>query len=120
MHSDDEISDLLPKLLRRARRLARTRDEAEDMAQETALRLWQVLREDSSVLAPERYAMIMLHNLARQRWRSRRVTEEVTDDMLQAAKTALQRTRSPVSCAGSAVYTNHFRCVDEAQNSHEY
>ena len=95
MTTDDEISELLPKLLRRAKRLARTRDEAEDMAQDCVLRLWQVLRQEGDVAAPERYAMIMLHNLARQRWRSRRVTEELTEEMMQAAPLAPAR----IACA---------------------
>ena len=87
----DAISDILPKLLRRARRLAHNRDEAEDMAQETALRLCQALAMHDNIEAPERYAMIMLHNLARQRWRSRRPTEELTEDMAQAAPLAPAR-----------------------------
>ena len=87
----DAISDILPKLLRRARRLARTQEEAEDMAQETALRLCQALTTRETIDAPERYAMIMLHNLARQRWRSRRPTEELTEDMAQAAPLAPAR-----------------------------
>lgn len=82
------MADLMPKLLRRARRLTRTRDEAEDIAQETALRFWQVLARKDTIQAPERYAMTMLHNLARQRWRERRATEELTDDMAQAAPIA--------------------------------
>ena len=95
MTAQDEIAALMPKLMRRARRLARSRDEAEDMAQDCALRLWQALRAEGSVLAPERYAMIMLHNLARQRWRSRRVTEALTEEMLQAAPLAPAR----IACA---------------------
>ena len=90
----DPLTELLPKLLRRARRLTRTRDEAEDMAQETALRLWQVLAEEE-IDAPERYAMTMLRNLARQRWRNRHITEELTDDMVQAAPLAPAR----IACA---------------------
>ncbi len=91
----DPMEELLPKLLRRARRLARTADEAEDMAQETALRLWQALDGPHDIETPERYAMTMLHNIARQRWRGRRVTEELTDDMAQAAPLAHGR----IACA---------------------
>jgi RNA polymerase sigma-70 factor (ECF subfamily) len=87
----DPFAVLLPKLLRRARRLTRSRDEAEDMAQEIALRLWQLQAERHSIAEPERYAMIMLQNLARQRWRSRRPTEELTDEMLRAEPLAPAR-----------------------------
>ncbi|MEP5730252.1 MAG: sigma-70 family RNA polymerase sigma factor [Sulfitobacter sp.] len=90
-----QICELFPSLLRRARRLARTPDDAEDMAQETALRLWQLMEESNNIEAPERYAMTMLHNLARQRWRNRRPMEELTDDMAQAAPMAPAR----IACA---------------------
>lgn len=91
----DPITQMMPKLIRRARRLTRNRDEAEDMAQEAALRLWQVLTHRHSIDAPERYAMIMLQNLARQRWRSSRPTEELTDEMAQAEPLAPAR----IACA---------------------
>jgi len=91
----DPLEDLLPKLLRRALRLTRTRSDAEDMVQETVLRLWQLLRQENDIDAPERYAMTMLHNLARQRWRRRQVTEELTEDMAKAAPLAPAR----IACA---------------------
>lgn len=91
----DPIAALLPKLLRRARRLARNRADAEDMAQEVALRLWVLLRGADVIEAPERYAMTMLTNLARQRWRRRWMTEELKDDMAQAVPLAPAR----IACA---------------------
>lgn len=90
-HPSDPVAALLPKLLVRARRLARSRADAEDMAQETVLRLWDLLRGPAKIEDPERYAMMMMHNLARARWRGRRVTEELTDDMLQARPLAPAR-----------------------------
>ncbi|WP_162798323.1 RNA polymerase sigma factor [Sulfitobacter sp. SK011] len=87
----DPISDMLPRLRARARKLCRTHDEAEDLTQETALRLWQALHRDGDITAPDRYAMITLHNLARSRWRSRHETEELADDMAQTAPAAPAR-----------------------------
>ncbi|MGJ8625341.1 MAG: RNA polymerase sigma factor [Sulfitobacter sp.] len=87
----DPISPILPRLRARARRLCRTDEEAEDLAQETALRLWQALRGDSTIQEPDRYAMITLHNLARSQWRARRDTEELADDMAQTAPAAPAR-----------------------------
>lgn len=91
----DALPDLLPKLQRRARRLSRTPQEAEDMAQETLLRLWQVLCEGRPIEAPEHYAMTMLHNLARAGWRRRQVIEELSDDMIEVAPRAPAR----IACA---------------------
>ncbi|MEM7521783.1 MAG: RNA polymerase sigma factor [Pseudomonadota bacterium] len=85
------LKDLMPRINQRARRLAQDPAEAEDMAQETALRLWQVLIGEAEVSEPDRYAMVTLHNLARQRWRARRPTEELTDDMAQAQPLAPAR-----------------------------
>lgn len=92
---NDPLSALMPKLRRRARRLARSADEAEDMAQEAMLRLLQQLRCEVQIDAPERYAMTLLHNLARYRWRSRHVTEELTDEMASAPPLAPAR----IACA---------------------
>ncbi|MFC6583978.1 RNA polymerase sigma factor [Sulfitobacter aestuariivivens] len=80
---------------KRARRLCRTRDDAEDLAQEAALRLLQRLAKNNDVDRPEHYAMILLHNLARQNWRQRQETEELADDMAQTAPAAPGR----IACA---------------------
>ena len=91
MTVDTVFETLLPRLRKRARRLCRTRDEAEDLAQEVALKLWQVLNGPGGIDQPDRYAMIMLHNLARQRWRGRRETEQLADDMAQTPPAAPAR-----------------------------
>lgn len=87
----DQITPLLPALRRRATKLTRTPDEAEELAQEVVLRLWQVLKSQRSITKPDRYAMIMLHNLARQRWRNRHPTEELSDEMAQTQPEAPAR-----------------------------
>ncbi|MEM6304494.1 MAG: RNA polymerase sigma factor [Pseudomonadota bacterium] len=92
------IEDLLPRLRARARKLCRTAHEAEDIAQEAALRLWQMLSLRGGVENPDRYAMITLHNLVRQRWRSRRITEELAEDTAQIAPEAPAR----LACAALA------------------
>lgn len=82
---------LMPRLRARARKLARSADDAEDLAQEVALKLWQLLAGDADIQAPDRYAMIMLHNLARHRWRGTRQTEELTEEMAVTAPLAPAR-----------------------------
>jgi len=91
----DPVSHILPRLRARARRLCRTHDEAEDLTQETALRVWQALHRNDGIQAPDRYAMITLHNLARSHWRARQDTEELADDMAQTAPAAPAR----IACA---------------------
>jgi RNA polymerase sigma-70 factor, ECF subfamily len=78
----DPLSPIWPQLRRRARRLCNSAEEAEDLLQETAMRLMQALRDGAVIEAPDRYAMITLHNLARQSWRQRRELEELTEDTL--------------------------------------
>ena len=90
-HTDDPFAHLMPRLRKRARRLSRTPEEAEDLAQETALRLWQGMERARNIENPEHYAMITLHNLARQRWRTRRPTEELAEDMAQQPPAAPAR-----------------------------
>lgn len=89
------LADLLPKLHRRARRLTQSDDTAQDLAQEACLKMLQHLQTGHDVDAPEKYAMVLLHNLVRQRWRSRRMTEELTEDMAIAVPLAPAR----IACA---------------------
>ncbi len=74
-----DLSALLVKLRRRAQRLGVQPGDAEDMAQETVLRLMQRM-ERTTVETPEHYAMIILHNLARARWRTQLETTELEED----------------------------------------
>jgi RNA polymerase sigma-70 factor (ECF subfamily) len=95
MRHRDPIPDLLPRLRQRARRLCRTADDADDLAQEAALRLFQRLAKADDVAQPMHYAMILLHNLARQNWRARHETEELSDEMAQTSPAAPAR----IACA---------------------
>ena len=65
-----DMDTLGQKLLRRAQRLGLQRSDAEDLAQEALLRLMQRMHR-TEIETPEHYAMIILHNLARARWRAR-------------------------------------------------
>lgn len=87
----DPFDRLLPRLRRRARRLCRTEEDAQDLCQEATLRLWQKLNGAAPIDDPERYAMVTLHNLARGRWRARREVQEYEDDMAQIAPAAPAR-----------------------------
>ena len=72
------LEDLQRKLHRRARRLGAQHSDAEDMAQEAVLRLLQRMLR-GPLEAPEHYAMTILHNIARARWRARIETTELEE-----------------------------------------
>lgn len=82
---------LLPRITARARRLTRDRDAAQDLAQETILRLWQKLSGDAKIDDLESYAMITMRNLATTGWRNRHATEELHEDQLSCAPAAFAR-----------------------------
>ena len=79
MDDATDLTALALRLRRRARRLGAQASDAEDMAQETLLRLMQrMARQD--VEAPEHYAMTILQNLIRAGWRARIEMAELTED----------------------------------------
>ena len=69
---------LRPRLLRRARRYTSDRDEAEDLVQETLLRVWSRLNDDPPVDDVERYLFTTLRHLSKRR---RQVDEALEDDV---------------------------------------
>lgn len=74
------FTELMPRLRGRARRLARSAEEADDLVQEVALNLWQRAAKHGDIDDPERYAMIMLRHLAYRRWRRQTATEPLAED----------------------------------------
>lgn len=74
-----DIAALLTRLKHRGRRLGADAATAEDLAQEAALRLIETMAQ-KTLVSPERYAMIILHNLARARWRNATGYAELCDD----------------------------------------
>ena len=81
---------LIPGLMRRARRLTRSRDEAEDLVQETLLCVCQRLRENAGIEDLPAYTMRTLSNRARRHWR-KTPTEELEDHMAIADPDAMVR-----------------------------
>lgn len=74
-----KLVPLIPLLTRRARRLARSRSEAEDLVQDTLLSLCQRLRDGRDIDDLTAYAMRTLSNRARRGWRMQK-TDELEDD----------------------------------------
>ncbi|MEL6466131.1 MAG: sigma-70 family RNA polymerase sigma factor [Pseudomonadota bacterium] len=81
---------MIPLLSARARKLARTRAEAEDLVQDTLLSLCQRLRAGSEVEDLTAYAMRTLSNRARRGWRMQ-ATDELEDDHALTESDALLR-----------------------------
>ena len=78
----DRISGFRGRLMRRAVRYTRSRDEAEDLAQEALLRVWARLRQDPPVEDVERYLFTTLRHLAGRR---KGAEEELTEETLEGA-----------------------------------
>ena len=74
----EELAQLATRLKKRARRLGAYGADADDMVQETLLRLLQ-RQARGSVTNPQHYALIILHNIARARWRGHTATEELEE-----------------------------------------
>ena len=70
---------LIPALTRRARKLARSRAEAEDLVQDTLLSLCQRLHENAQIDDLPAYAMRALGNRAQRGWRQT-LTQEIAED----------------------------------------
>ncbi|MEP2891137.1 RNA polymerase sigma factor [Tateyamaria sp.] len=81
---------LIPVLNRRARRLARSPSEAEDLVQDTLLSLCQRLEDGDPIEDLPSYAMRTLSNRARRTWRQA-ATEELEDDHALTQPEALIR-----------------------------
>ncbi|MEO0401037.1 MAG: sigma factor [Pseudomonadota bacterium] len=81
---------LIPMLTRRARRLARSRAEAEDIVQDTLLSLCQRLADGKNIEDLNAYAMRTLTNRARRSWRQL-PTDELEDDHALTEPDALLR-----------------------------
>lgn len=75
----NRLVPLIPILTRRARKLARSKAEAEDLVQDTLLSLCQRLREGAQIDDLGPYAMRTLSNRARRGWRQS-PTEELGEN----------------------------------------
>ncbi|MCV3272372.1 RNA polymerase sigma factor [Roseobacter sinensis] len=93
-----DLDALLSRLAGRARRLSDSKSDADDLAQETALKLWAALRKGAEVDNIDRYAMTILRNLARQRWRADRPTDPLEEENAAVPPTAPAR----MACADLA------------------
>lgn len=90
-HLPDNLNDLLPRLAARARRLSDNQNDADDLAQEAAIKLWSALHKGTEVDDLERYAMTILRNLARQKWRSEKQTDPLEEESASVPPSAPAR-----------------------------
>lgn len=80
MTTQSPLTRLIPMLTRRARRLTRSHSAADDLVQETLLRLIQRARRGGPIDDLPAYAMRTLTNQARMSWRRASETEELEED----------------------------------------
>ncbi|MEL6621050.1 MAG: sigma-70 family RNA polymerase sigma factor [Pseudomonadota bacterium] len=73
---------LIPRLTRRARKLTRSRTEAEDLVQDTLVSLCQRMRDGAVIDDLPAYAMRTLSNRARRGWRQTATDELSEEDAL--------------------------------------
>lgn len=73
---------LIPRLTRRARKLTRSRVEAEDLVQDTLVSLCQRLRDGAEIEDLPAYAMRTMSNRARRGWRQTATDELNEEDAL--------------------------------------
>lgn len=86
-----DFTTLARTLHSRARQLRSCPQEAADLAQDTALRVWQQHRSGAKIDNLRAYALVALHNLARSRWRSRTAWVELEEDMASTPPDAPRR-----------------------------
>lgn len=77
----DAFETVLKLLHQRARSMVSCPQDAADLAQDTALKLWQRQCQGSCPDDLAAYAMTALRNGARSFWRSRKPWQELTEDM---------------------------------------
>lgn len=90
MSDTDRLIPLIPMLTRRARRMTSAPQDAEDLVQNTLLKLCLCLRRADPVEDLPAYAMRILQNEAKRTWR-RRSTEELEEDHACTDPDALRR-----------------------------
>lgn len=90
-----DFATLAEVLHKRARQLRSCPQEAADLAQDAALRVWQQHRGGARIDNLRAYGLVALANLARSRWRSRTVWVELLDDTASTPPDAPRR----IACA---------------------
>lgn len=89
-HDTASFDAVLNSLHKRAQRLTSDREEAEDLAQEAAMKVW-VKTRGTEIDNIEAYAMTALGNLARSHWRARRPVDAYSDEMAATPPDAFRR-----------------------------
>ena len=79
-----ELAGLQPDLLRVARHLTGSADQAQDLSQEVLLKIWSKQAQGADIQNLRAYAMTTLRNTYRQYLRTRLPGTELEEDMLVA------------------------------------
>lgn len=78
---DGELDEVMPKLMRRARRLCANASDADDLVQETVLNVLLAQQAGRPIRHLPQYCMTVLRHQAYRHWRKTQPAEPLTDDM---------------------------------------
>ena len=90
-HTPCALTKLLPSLKRRARRLSASATDAEDLVQDTMVRVISKQQQGVQIDDLPAYTMRTMHNQARMGWRKQPAPEELNDDDASTPPVAMDR-----------------------------
>ena len=90
-HTPCAFTKLLPSLKRRARRLSASATDAEDLVQDTMVRVISKQQQGAQIDDLPAYTMRTMHNQARMGWRKQPAPEELNDDDASTPPVAMDR-----------------------------
>lgn len=90
-HPPCALTKLLPSLKRRARRLSNNAADAEDLLQDTMVRVLAKQQQGATIDDLPAYTMRTMHNQARMGWRKQPAPEELNDDDASTLPVAMDR-----------------------------
>lgn len=90
-HTACALTKLLPSLQRRARKLSTSAADAEDLLQDTMVRVIAKQQQGAQIYDLPAYSMRTMHNQARMGWRKQPALEELHENHASTLPAAMER-----------------------------